>query len=93
MKVGVLRVEFVVPGPASLKEKRRVVKSLKEKLHSRFRVSAAEVDHQDLWQRGALGVAVVGPDGGVVSRVLDEVLRFVRRDPRIEISTHEREIL
>lgn len=93
MKVGVLRVEFVVPGPGSLKEKRRVVKSLKERLQSRFKVSAAEVDHQELWQRGALGIAVVGPDGRIVASVLDEVLRFMRRDARIELSTHEREIL
>ncbi len=93
MKVGVLRIEFLVPGPASLKDKRRVIKSLKERLHSRFKVSAAEVDHQELWQRGALGIAVVGPEGKVVARVLDEVLRFMRRDARIEISIHEREIL
>ncbi len=92
MKVGVLRVEFVVPGPSSLKEKRRVVKSLKERLRSRFNVSTAEVDHQELWQRGALGIAVVGPDGGVIAGVLDQVLRFMRRDARIELSTHEREI-
>ncbi len=93
MKVGILRVDFVVPGPSSLKEKRRVVKSLKERLRSRFKVSAAEVDHQELWQRGALGIAVVGPDGAVVARVLDEVLRFMRRDARIEVSIHEREII
>jgi uncharacterized protein YlxP (DUF503 family) len=93
VKVGVLRVEFVVPGPASLKDKRRVVKSLKERLRSRFNVSVAEVDYQDLWQRGALGVAAVGPDGKVIAGVLDKVLRFIRRDARIELSTHEREIL
>ena len=93
MKVGILRVEFIVPGPSSLKEKRRVVKSLKERLRSRFNVSAAEVDHQDLWQRGALGIAAVGSDGKIVASVLDQVLRFVRRDARIELSIHEREII
>ena len=85
MKVGILRVEFVVPGPSSLKEKRRVVKSLKERLRSRFNVSAAEVDHQDLWQRTDLGVAVVSGSPGHVDRMLTAVQIDLDRRAEIEI--------
>jgi len=90
--VGALKVEILVPGASSLKDKRRAVKSLKDRLRRRFNVSVAEVDHQDRWQRAAIGIAAVGTDGAFVSRVLDEVLGFIRRDADVELAGHEVEV-
>src|SRR3989442_3638440 len=59
----------------SLKDKRQIVKSLKDRLHQRFNVSAAETDHQDLWQRAELTAAVVSTD----RRHAEEVLRQADR--------------
>jgi uncharacterized protein YlxP (DUF503 family) len=61
----------------SLKEKRQIVKSLKDRLHQRFNVSAAETDHQDLWQRAELSVCVVSTDRRHAERVLREADRLV----------------
>lgn len=74
MVVGIARIELHIPGARSLKDKRQVVGSLKERIRSRVQAAVAEVDHQDLWQRAALGVAVVSADGAQVH----EQLRSVR---------------
>jgi hypothetical protein len=83
--VGTLKIEFLVAGASSLKDKRRVVKSLKDRIRHKFNVSAAEVDFQELWQRSALGVAAVGTDGAFVTQVLEKVLALVRRNHSVQV--------
>jgi uncharacterized protein YlxP (DUF503 family) len=61
----------------SLKEKRRIVKSLKDRLHQRFNVSAAETDHQDVWQRAEVSACVVSTDRRHAEQVLREADRLV----------------
>ncbi len=57
-----LFVEIHIPASGSLKTKRRVVKSIKDRILSRFNVSAAEIDYHDKWQRSLLGFAMIGND-------------------------------
>lgn len=71
MVVGLITWELHLAGCRSLKDKRQILKSLKDRLHNRFNVSAAETDHQDLWQRAELTVCVVSTD----RRHADSVLR------------------
>ena len=73
MVVGVLRVTFHIPHARSLKDKRRVVQKLRDRVRSRFDVSIAEVDAQDLHQRAVFGVSVVSADAGVCDSVLERV--------------------
>ena len=68
VRVALGTVELHLPGVGSLKEKRHVLKGLKEKVKSRFNVSIAEVDQNDTWQRATLGIACVSND----SRHADE---------------------
>ena len=77
MVVGIVRVELFVPGSQSLKDKRQVVRSIKERLRERVHASVAEVDHQELWQRAALGIAVVGADGSQVRDMLQSARHIV----------------
>lgn len=74
MHVGIVRIELHIPGSSSLKEKRSVVQGLKERIRHRVHAAVAEVDHQDLWQRAALGVVVVSGE----RRQVDELLQAVR---------------
>lgn len=76
MVVGIVRIELFIPGAQSLKDKRQVVRSLKDRLRERVHAAVAEVDHQDLWQRAALGMAVVGPDGAQVHELLNHARRI-----------------
>ena len=91
MTVGTLRVEFLVAGASSLKDKRRVVKGLKDRIRHRFNVSVAEVDFQELWQRSAIGVAAVGTDGAFIAEVFGKVLALVRRDHSVQVLRHDME--
>jgi uncharacterized protein YlxP (DUF503 family) len=59
MFVGTLKVEVIIPGSKSLKDKRKVIQSLQNKIKAKFNVSIAEIDHQDKWQRAVIGLCFV----------------------------------
>jgi uncharacterized protein len=75
--VGVMTWELHLDACRSLKDKRHVLKSLKDRLHHRFNVSAAETAHHDLWQRAELTVCVVSNERAHAERVLQEADRLV----------------
>jgi uncharacterized protein len=83
--VGVVVWELEILGAQSLKDKRRVVSSLKERLQSRFKVSAAETRHQDLWQRAEIAACVVSGEQRHVTDVLDSADRLVTGDMRARV--------
>ncbi len=83
MIIGVLQVELELHGARSLKEKRQVIKSLKDRIRSKFNVSVAEVDHQDVWHNAMLGVAIVSTDQQYANQVLSQVVNFVEREPEV----------
>ena len=70
-------LELHLPDVGSLKGKRQIVKSLKEKVKNRFDVSIAEVDHLDSWQRSTLAVACVSHDSRHANEVVDKVMDFM----------------
>lgn len=84
------RIEFHVPHAHSLKDKRKVVKSIVDTARHRYRVAAAEVDHQETWQRAGLGFAVVASSSQHATDVIDQVESFVWSNPDIEITSTER---
>jgi uncharacterized protein len=73
--IGVLTLEIRVENSRSLKEKRHVVKSLKDRLRHKFNVSVAEIDYQDLWQRALVAAATVSSDRAHGELVLQAVER------------------
>jgi len=75
--VGLITWDLHLDGCRSLKEKRHVLKSLKDRLHNRFNVSAAETAHHDLWQRAELTACVVSNERGHAQSVLQEADRLV----------------
>ncbi|HEY3810274.1 MAG TPA: DUF503 domain-containing protein [Acidimicrobiales bacterium] len=81
-----LTVELHLPAVHSLKEKRAVVRPILEGARRRFAVAAAEVDHQDLWQRATLGMATVSGSAGHAEDVLAGVERFVWSFPEVEVT-------
>jgi uncharacterized protein YlxP (DUF503 family) len=62
MPVGLLTLEIHIEGAQSLKDKRQVVRSLKDRLRARFNVAVAELAHQELWQRARVGVVAISAD-------------------------------
>ena len=82
MVVGMMLWDLSLPGVASLKDKRAIVLSLKDRIHHRFKVSVAETDHHDHWTRAQLAVAMAATDRGHAEDVLDRVDRFVTQEVR-----------
>ena len=85
MVIGVRSWELHIPGAHSLKEKRSVVKSLKDRLHNEFNVSVAETAHQDVWQRAEITACVVSGDRRHAESVLAAADRLVEGNPLCRI--------
>jgi uncharacterized protein len=84
--IGLAVWEVQLPGCSSLKEKRSVLKSVKDRLHNAFNVSVAETAHQDVHRRGELAACVVSNDRAHANSVLDKLDRFIASDPRLRIT-------
>jgi uncharacterized protein YlxP (DUF503 family) len=93
MTVGTCRVELRIPGNNSLKGKRRVVKSIKDRVHGRFNVSIAEVDRLDDWQRATLGIACVSNDPRFVDEILSKVVNLIEGDADALILDYEIDLM
>jgi len=85
MHVAAMRVDLRVLDAQSLKDKRRVLKSLTAQIAKAQVVAVAEVDYQDLWQRSALGIAAVSAQAGQVDRILHTIQRDLRGRTDVEV--------
>ena len=93
MIVGVLRVRLGVFEALSLKDKRRVIKSLKDRIAARHNVSVAEVADLDQRQMATLGIALVANDARFVESVLSKLVDEIRLDRRASLLDYEIELL
>lgn len=91
--VGLCTVELFLADSQSLKDKRQVLLSVKDRLQHKFNLSVAEVDGQDLWQKAVLALACVANDGRYVNQVLDQALNLIRNNPAVEIVQSRVELL
>jgi len=85
MIIGVCTIELHIPDQGSLKGKRQVLLSLKDRVRQKFNVSIAELDGHELWQRTVLGIACIGNEKRHVNRQMDHVMTLIRRTPSVEI--------
>lgn len=93
MIIGVLTVELFLGEANSLKEKRRVLKSVIDRIKNRFNVSVAEVGEQDTWQRSTLGVSFVSCEQAHVHQVLAAVVRFIESQGTVLITDYQTDLL
>lgn len=93
MIVGICTVELFIPEGHSLKGKRQVLQSLKNRLREKFNLSVAEVGEQDLWQKAILGLACVANESAHVNQVLEQALNMIRSIPTIELVRSRIELL
>lgn len=92
MVVGAVEFRLKIMGARSLKEKRKVLKSLKDRL-SKMNISVSEVDDQDKWQAATLGIAVVSNDAGFINSVIDRITNILGNVADVEILSSNAEIL
>ena len=93
MVVGVLQVEIAVPDAMSLKDKRRVVRSLKDRIAHGYNVSIAEVGALDEHRRSILGIAMVSNDARYVEGGLSKLVDFIRTVPQADLIDYQIDLL
>jgi uncharacterized protein YlxP (DUF503 family) len=93
MILGILQFELLIPDPESLKDKRNIVKSLKDRLHREHLCSVAEVAMQDSMTTAVLGLALVGSDGAHIGRVLDQITAKLHALADARLNSCTRQIL
>ena len=93
MIIGILKLKLYLAGATSLKEKRMVLKSLKDKVRKTFNVSIAEVDDHDKWQVARIGIAAIGMSKSNVNSLLDKVNNFIAALNHVDIADYEIEII
>ncbi len=88
MIVAVLTVDLFLPGSTSLKDKRAVIRSMKDRLGNKFNISIAEVDYQDKWQRARIGVAQVGSDYKFLEKSMDTIFKAIDNNVAAMVTDH-----
>ncbi len=91
--VGILQFTVMIHGSRSLKEKRSVVRSLKDRLRHHHNISIAEVDALDLQNQAILGIAMIGNDAKYIRSGLSKILDQVRVHPEADLIDHTLEII
>ena len=93
MPVGLLTLELHIPDAQSLKDKRQVVRSLKERLRRHFNVAVAEMEYQDVWSRSIIGVVTLSTAEQHVEESLQLVLEEASRQLGRMLVNHVVEML
>lgn len=93
MVIGVCKIELSIDEVFSLKEKRHIVKSMIERLRSRYNASVAEVDFNDKWQRAVIGISCVSNEAGHADSMMANIVNFVENDGRAVLVDYSTEII
>ncbi len=94
MNTGVCKLKLHIPENQSLKDKRRIVKSIISRLRNQYNISVAEVDDHDLWQLATLGISCVSNNGQHVDETITKIINFIVQNyPELEIVGQETEII
>ena len=92
MWVAAIRIDLLVPGSRSLKDKRMAVKSLKERLKNRFDAACAEVGDLESWNRASLGVSMVSNDKTILQERLNEIARYAQNDHNVQVTGVDKDV-
>ncbi len=92
MVLGTLSIRIVIRNSRSLKDKRRIIKSFKDRIRNKFNVSISETDAQDNHKYSKIAVAMVGTDRQYVNSTLSSLINFLRFFPQIELVDYELEL-
>lgn len=93
MTIGLLEIDLLIPGARSLKDKRRVMRSLKERMRGRFNCSVAEVEFQHLWGRARLAVCVVSDSSRHTNEQLNTIAAYAAKDAGAAMVDYRIELL
>ncbi len=85
MLIKAMIIDIHIPHANSLKDKRKVIKSIRQKIKNKFNVSISELENLDLHRRSSLGIAMVGNDKVYLEQNLDKIIDFIYDNYQVEI--------
>ena len=88
MFIGVITAELQIPMAQSLKDKRRIIKSLTDKCKNKFNVAVAVVDNKDLWKNSTLGLVTVTGDRRYLDKIINKIVKFIEDFPGVYLYNH-----
>ena len=91
--IGILSIDFFIPHAQSLKDKRMVIKSIKDRVRNKFNVSVAELDRDDKWQTSTCGISMIGNDRRYIDGCLQNILSRVESMDAVQVSDYQIEFL
>lgn len=91
--IGVRIIDLYLPTTQSLKDKRRIIKSMTQRVRSRFNISISELDYQDHWGKARLGMAIITTEQAYAQKVLEAASRIIEQYSEAEIYQLSTEIL
>lgn len=86
--IGYCEIHLHLPEVSSLKGKRKIIKSLIDRIKHRFNVSVSELDAHDKWQRSVIGIAYINRDRPTIDRVLNNVIKTVNSIPNLLLTQY-----
>jgi uncharacterized protein len=86
MWIAVIRLDLLIPGSRSLKDRRQAVRSLKERLRGKFGVACAEVGDLQSWNRASLGLSAVANEKPLLQDLAGEIARYSQNDANVQIT-------
>jgi uncharacterized protein YlxP (DUF503 family) len=89
MTIGLLLLDCFMSESQSLKDKRRILSSLTERLRRQFNVAIAEVEYQDQWQRAQLAIVFVNTNWRMLQSSMSKLTEYIDRDHRVEVTNTE----
>ena len=93
MLLGVCTINLYLPSSRSLKDKRSIIKSLKLRIKNNFNVSVSEINNYDLWKNATLGIACIGNEKKYLNGVLNEVIKFIENQNKLQLINFKTTIL
>ena len=93
MVIGVCKVFLTIDEAFSLKEKRHIVKSIIERLKSRFNAAVAEVDLNDMWKSTVIGISCISNEAGHVDSMMSNIVNFIENDGRAVLFDYSTEVI
>lgn len=91
--IGLLSLELFLPSSGSLKSKRRIIKSFKDRVGHKFNVSIAEIDYHDKWQRAGIALCMISNDKNRIDETFQKILSLTAVLPEAQLTEHTIEFI
>jgi len=85
MLLGICTINLYFSNSQSLKDKRNIIKSVKSRIRNHFNVSVSEINNHDLWKNTTLGIACIGNEKRYLNDVINEVIKFIENQNKLQL--------